>query len=58
MFMVIDLQDNLMKVMDQATKVYKSTQLLLAACQQMSIPVVVTEQYPEGLGHTVAGGGQ
>jgi nicotinamidase-related amidase len=54
LFMVIDLQGGLMKVMDRAGKVYRNTQLLLAACQQMGIPVVVTEQYPKGLGHTVA----
>lgn len=54
-FMIIDLQENLMKVMDQAGKVYKYTQLVLAACHRMNIPVIVTEQYPEGLGRTVAG---
>lgn len=53
-FMIIDLQENLMKVMDQAGKVYKNTQLVLAACYRMDIPVIVTEQYPKGLGHTVA----
>jgi nicotinamidase-related amidase len=53
-FMIIDLQENLMKVMDRADKVYKNTQLVLAVCRQMGIPVVVTEQYPKGLGHTVA----
>jgi len=49
-----DLQENLMKVMDQAGKVYKNTQLVLAACYKLNIPVIVTEQYPKGLGHTVA----
>jgi nicotinamidase-related amidase len=52
--MIIDLQDNLMKAMDQTVKVYRNTKLLLAACRQLGIPVVVTEQYPRGLGHTVA----
>jgi nicotinamidase-related amidase len=54
LFMVVDLQANLMKVMDQAAKVYRNTQVMLAACRQLDIPVVVTEQYPKGLGHTVA----
>lgn len=53
-FMIIDLQENLMKVMDQAGKVYKNTQLVLAACYKLNIPVIVTEQYPKGLGYTVA----
>lgn len=52
-FMIIDLQEKLMKVMDHAGQVYKNTRLLLAACHEMNIPVVVTEQYPKGLGHTV-----
>ncbi|MGE5404699.1 MAG: isochorismatase family protein [Candidatus Saccharibacteria bacterium] len=52
--LIIDLQDNLMKAMDQAEKVYKNTQLLIATCRQLSMPIVVTEQYPKGLGGTVA----
>jgi nicotinamidase-related amidase len=54
LFMIIDIQDNLMKAMDLAAKVYANTQLLLITCQKTGIPVVVTEQYPKGLGHTVA----
>jgi nicotinamidase-related amidase len=50
---VIDFQEKLMKAMSQSDKVYKNTNLLLVAAQQMGIPVVVTEQYPKGLGSTV-----
>jgi len=53
-FMIIDLQDNLMKVMNHAEKVYKNTRLVLSVCHRMGIPVVVTEHYPKGLGHTAA----
>ena len=53
LFLIIDLQENLMKVMDHAGKVYNNTRLFLAACRVMGIPVVVTEQYPKGLGRTV-----
>jgi len=52
--LIIDLQDSLMKVMDQAEKVYKNTQLLISTCTQLAMPVVVTEQYPKGLGKTAA----
>lgn len=53
LFLIIDFQEKLMKVMDYAEKVYKNTRLMLAVCQQLDIPVVVTEQYPKGLGRTV-----
>ncbi len=52
-FLIIDLQEKLMKVMDQAKKVAENVGIMLAACRQLMIPVVVTEQYPKGLGKTV-----
>lgn len=51
--LVIDLQEKLMKAMDQKEKVYKNTNLLMAAAYQMDIPLIVSEQYPRGLGSTV-----
>ena len=53
LFLIVDLQENLMKVMAHAEQVYKNTQLLLAVCERLKIPVLVTEQYPQGLGRTV-----
>jgi nicotinamidase-related amidase len=50
---VIDLQERLMKAMKDREKVYKNTRLLLTVAYQLSFPVVVTEQYPKGLGPTV-----
>ncbi|MDD4803201.1 MAG: isochorismatase family protein [Syntrophomonas sp.] len=50
---IIDLQDKLMKAMGKKEKIYKNTNLLLALADQMGIPVIVTEQYPKGLGPTV-----
>jgi len=50
---VIDFQDKLMKAMPNTETVYKNTNLLLKAAELMSIPVLVTEQYTKGLGHTV-----
>lgn len=51
---VIDLQEKLMKAMKDREKVYKNTNLLLTTAYELGIPVVVTEQYPRGLGETVA----
>ncbi len=53
LLLVIDLQEKLMRAMDHAEQVYKNTRIMLRACQQLGIPVVVTEQYPKGLGRTV-----
>lgn len=50
---VIDLQEKLMKAMKDHDKIYKNTRLLLATANELDIPVVVTEQYPKGLGATV-----
>lgn len=50
---VIDFQEKLMKAMSQSQKVFKNTGMLLVAAEQMGIPVIVTEQYPRGLGVTV-----
>lgn len=51
---VIDLQEKLMPAMPDREKVYKNTKILLKTAQQLQIPVIVSEQYPKGLGATVA----
>ena len=50
---VIDLQEKLMKVMPDREEVVRNTLILLELANQFQIPVVVTEQYPKGLGPTV-----
>lgn len=50
--LIIDLQDKLMKVMEQKEKVFRNTQLLISTSKQLGMPIVVTEQYPKGLGST------
>ncbi|MBE0501153.1 MAG: isochorismatase family protein [Desulfuromonadales bacterium] len=53
---VIDVQERLIPAMNK--KVYEQVksniELLVAGARQLGIPVVTTEQYPRGLGHTVA----
>ncbi len=51
--LVIDLQEKLMPTMDRREEVYKNTVFLLNVAAQYKLPVIVTEQYPRGLGHTV-----
>lgn len=50
---VIDLQEKLMKVMKDREMVVKNTLILLELANQFNMPVIVTEQYPAGLGRTL-----
>ncbi|MEM6944424.1 MAG: hydrolase [Pseudomonadota bacterium] len=50
---VIDMQDRLVPAMQAPARTIRNTQTLLAAAGELAIPVLLTEQYPRGLGHTV-----
>lgn len=51
---IVDFQEKLAKVMKYKEQVTRNINLLLTASKMMDIPVVVTEQYPDGLGPTVS----
>ncbi|MBM7581184.1 nicotinamidase-related amidase [Caldicoprobacter guelmensis] len=51
--MVIDIQERLVPVMERRDQVIRNAQILISAAQRLDIPVIVTEQYPKGLGRTV-----
>jgi nicotinamidase-related amidase len=51
--LIIDIQDKLAAVMKERDKVVKNSLLLIELSKMLKIPVVVTEQYPKGLGQTV-----
>jgi nicotinamidase-related amidase len=50
---LIDFQERLMKAIDGADEVVANAGRLLAAAEQLGVPVVMTEQNPKGLGPTV-----
>ena len=50
---VIDIQEKLAAAMTMRGQVVRAASLLVEAAAQLRIPVVVTEQYPKGLGGTV-----
>jgi nicotinamidase-related amidase len=52
---VVDIQEKLCRAMDPETleKLTKNVTVLLDAAKELGIPVVVTEQYPQGLGETL-----
>ncbi len=50
---IIDIQDRLVAALSEDTIVKKSA-ILAEAARILGVPVVVTEQYPQGLGPTVS----
>lgn len=52
---VIDMQTKLATAMpaESMTAVVKQTQIMLQAVQMLAMPTLFTEQYPQGLGHTI-----
>ncbi|NYS26926.1 hydrolase [Rhodobacteraceae bacterium 2376] len=50
---VIDMQAKLVPAMQAPARTLRNTRLLLTAAREMKVPVLLTEQYPQGLGHTV-----
>jgi len=55
--LVVDVQDKLAAVMDrdQMARLTRNLGILCEAARRFSIPVVVSQQYPRGLGATVSG---
>ena len=51
---VVDMQEAFRKAVPGFDRVAESTARLVQGAEAMGVPIVVTEQYPQGLGHTVA----
>lgn len=49
---IVDIQTRLAAAVDGAEAIIGRAQLLLKAADRLEVPVVVSEQYPQGLGHT------
>lgn len=52
--LVIDVQEKLVPLIPRREQLVKNVGFLLEAAQTLSVPVQATEQYPKGLGSTVA----
>ena len=51
---VIDMQERLVPAMQAPARTLKNTRLLIKTAGQLNVPVMLTEQYPQGLGRTVS----
>ena len=51
--LIVDIQDKLAAVMKEKDKVVRNTLHLVELAKLINMPVIVTEQYPRGLGTTV-----
>ena len=51
---VIDMQEHLVPAMQAPARTLQNTKLLLHVAQKNNVPAILTEQYPKGLGSTVA----
>ena len=50
--LVIDVQERLMPVIDNAQQVFDNVNKLLRGAEILGLETIVTEQYPKGLGNT------
>lgn len=50
---VIDVQERLVPAMQAPARTIKNTRILLQAAEKTGVPAILTEQYPQGLGHTI-----
>jgi nicotinamidase-related amidase len=50
--LVIDVQDRLMPVIDNKEQVFANVNRLIKGAEILQVPLVITEQYPKGLGNT------
>ena len=51
--LVVDIQERLLPAIHEGERVIENTAWLMQIAQELEVPVLVSEQYPKGLGHTV-----
>jgi len=52
LLLVIDMQERLLPQIENSTIVTNNTLILIQCAKILNLPVIVTEQYPEGIGPT------
>lgn len=50
---VVDIQGKLARTVDDVDQVYSNWMKMIRSAKLFQMPILVAEQYPEGLGHTI-----
>lgn len=53
LLIVIDVQERLVTAMDSPREVITACTKLVSVAKRLSVPFIITEQYPKGLGETI-----
>ena len=53
LLLVVDIQERLLPVMSSPREVIHNSRRLMQAAQRLAVPIMVSEHYPKGIGHTV-----
>ena len=51
---VVDVQERLFPAMHEGSRFLRNTEILMQAAARLGVPMIVTEQYPQGIGRTIA----
>lgn len=51
--LVVDFQERLLPTIDGHERIVERAGVLIDGCRVLGVPIIVTEQYPDGLGRTV-----
>lgn len=52
--LVIDIQERLVPAMKYGEQIIQNTNILISLANKLRVPIIVTEQYPKGLGKTIS----
>jgi isochorismate hydrolase len=55
LLIVVDIQEAFEPHIAEVERVIERSRIMAQAAQLLEVPIIVTEQYPKGLGHAVAG---
>jgi len=53
LLLVVDIQEKLLAALPAAESLVQRTGILIEVFRELELPILISEQYPQGLGHTV-----